>query len=318
MLAFKPLRKPQLCGAGASARGSVLLPSLRHILPRHIENYFPGLPVCRLHGIHNAGSRFRRNREPIHQHKHRLIEPHIQQRLRRGELEHLPGLIQPVKAALAQLEEAGLYLISQAGIFRRALFLCLPFARRLLARLLRHRFQPSQRKNHLHPRPGSQGENRVRHFVNRILLHLAPAVRAIGPSDARKQQPQIVINLGRRGHCRPRIPRRILLPDCHCRGNPVDRVRVRLLYAFQELPRICRERLYIPPLPLRINRVEGKRGFPRSRYAGYHRQRIVGDLKINVFEVMNPRAMNNNTVCRHQIRHRYPRAGTAGSSQRRP
>ena len=48
---------------------------------------------------------FSRNDQAIHEYEDRLAEINIEQRFRRGELEHLPRLIEPVEAGLAQIEE---------------------------------------------------------------------------------------------------------------------------------------------------------------------------------------------------------------------
>ena len=84
--------------------------------------------------------------------------------------------------------------------------------------------------------------------------------------------------------------------------DAVDVVDVRLLDALQELPRIGGERLDIASLALGVNGVKGKGRLARSRHAGNHREGVVGDLKIDVFQVMDACAANNNAFRRHQDR----------------
>src|SRR5262249_5322249 len=87
-----------------------------------------------------------------------------------------------------------------------------------------------------------------------------------------KQKPHVVMNLGRRPDRRPRIPARILLSYCNGWRDSVDTIDIRLLHALEELPRVGRKRLDVPPLPLRINRVEGKRRLSRPAHAGHDDQ----------------------------------------------
>ena len=99
MFALEALRKPQL-------------PSRLIVTRRQVENYFARFPVRGFDCIHNARARFCRDDEAIHQHQDGLVEADIQQRLRRGKLEDLPALIEPVESGLAQIEETGFDLIA--------------------------------------------------------------------------------------------------------------------------------------------------------------------------------------------------------------
>ena len=65
-----------------------------------------------------------------------------------------------------------------------------------------------QRKERIQARPLGQTENRIRHFIHRILLYEPAAIDAIRASNTRKQQSQVVINLGRGSDGRTRAARR--------------------------------------------------------------------------------------------------------------
>ena len=172
-------------------------------------------------GVHHARPALSRNDQSIDQHKNRLIKVDIKQRLRSREFEYLPRLIQPVESRLPQVKQPRLQCIRQlrSGCPTSRVFCknwgflrfwrLLTLARRGLLSTSR----PLQRKEHLESRFRIERQNRVGNFIDRVFLHLAPAVSAISPSHARKQKPQVVVDLSRRSHRRPRIARRILLPD---------------------------------------------------------------------------------------------------------
>ncbi len=262
------------------------------IVWRQIKNNLARFPVRRLHRIHDAGARLRGNREPIHQHKYRLFKPNIQQRFRRGKFEYLPVLIKPVETRFAQVEQASLKLLGEPRVRRRG-FLRLARANRLLLRFVRRR-RHLQRKHYLHSRLRIQREHRIRNLVDCVFLHLTAAIYTISTANPRKQQPQIVVNLGCRRHGRPRISRRILLPDRHRWRDAFDRIHIGFLDSLQKLSRISRQRLHVPPLPLGIYRVEGQRRLAGARDPSHDSQRIVHHLKIDTPQVMHTRAANNN------------------------
>ena len=117
---------------------------------------------------------------------------------------------------------------------------------------------------------------------------------------ARIQQPQVIVDLRRRRHRRARIARGVFLLDGDGRRQPVDLVHIRLLNPLQKLPRIGRKRLHIPPLSLGINRVEGQRTLARSRHAADHRQLAVRNLAGEVFQVVRPRAADDDGVVQRE------------------
>ena len=72
------------------------------------EDHFARFTISRLNGIHDAGARLRGYRKAVHQNINRPIEVDLEKRFRRRELEDLTGLIEAVKASLAQIEQPGL------------------------------------------------------------------------------------------------------------------------------------------------------------------------------------------------------------------
>ena len=88
------------------------------------------------------------------------------------------------------------------------------------------------------------------------------ALPADRPADARPEQPQVVVNLGRRADRRSRIANAVLLADRDRRRDALDAVDVRLLHPLEKLAGVGGERLDIPPLPFGVDGVEGERGLP--------------------------------------------------------
>ena len=102
-------------------------------------------------------------------------------------------------------------------------------------------------------------------LLARLRADLASAVVAMRVTDAREEQPQVVVDLGDRADRRARIARGRLLIDRDRGREALDVIDVRLLHLAEELARVARERLDVPPLALRIDRIERERRFPRAR-----------------------------------------------------
>ena len=145
---------------------------------------------------------------------------------------------------------------------------------------------PDHRRQHLEPGPLRQLQHPVHDLLRRLPRDRPPAHRAMRPPHPRIQQPQVVIHLRDRPHRQPRIPRRRLLVNRHRRTQPVDKIHIRLVHLTQELPRIRRQRLHIPPLPLRENRVKRQTRLPRPRQPGKHDHGIPRQLQRHILQVV--------------------------------
>ncbi len=122
---------------------------------------------------------------------------------------------------------------------------------------------------------------------------LQTAVPAERPTDAREEQPEVVVDLGGGADGRSRVTDAVLLPDRDGRGDALDGVHVRLLHPLEELPGIGRQRLDVPPLPFRVDRVEGERRLPRPADAGHDDQGVRGQGDVDVLEVVRAGASND-------------------------
>ena len=93
-------------------------------------------------------------------------------------------------------------------------------------------------------------------LVGRLTLNDATALRTVWRTHARKQQAQVVINLGYGTNRRPGILGRRLLVDRHGRRQTVNRIQIRLIHLAQKLARIARKALNVSTLALGIDGIE--------------------------------------------------------------
>ncbi len=122
--------------------------------------------------------------------------------------------------------------------------------------------------------------------LGRFAHHVASALAADRAADAREQQAQIVVDLGRRADRRPRIADAVLLADGDGGRNALHVVDVRLLHALQELARVGRQRLDITALTFRVDRIESQRRLPRSTDARHNRQPPRRKRHVDVLQVV--------------------------------
>ena len=98
--------------------------------------------------------------------------------------------------------------------------------------------------------------------------------RAVRHADAREQQPQVVVDLGRGRDGRARVAARVLLVDRDRRRQPLERVERRPVEPPEELARVGREALDEPPLALGEERVEREARLARARRPGDDRELV--------------------------------------------
>jgi hypothetical protein len=89
------------------------------------------------------------------------------------------------------------------------------------------------------------------------------------------------------------------LPDCDCWRDSVDKVGVRLIDAFQELPSVSGERFDVAALSLGVDGVEGEGRLAGPGDSRDYGQSVMGNIKIDVLEVMSSRTANNYGFRRH-------------------
>ena len=144
--------------------------------------------------------------------------------------------------------------------------------------------------------PVGERKDLVEHLIQRLLGNRLAALRAMRPPGPRVQKAQIIVNLRHRADGRPRVAARRFLVNGNRWGKPLDQIHVGLVHLPEELPRIRRQRLHIPPLPLGVNRIERQRRLPRTGKPRNDNQFIAGYLQIDIFQVMLPRPADANGI----------------------
>ena len=142
------------------------------------------------------------------------------------------------------------------------------------------------RRQHHQPRVQRQRERGVDHLADVLRLQRQPVVGTERRAGAREQQAQVVVHLGDRAHRGARVVRARLLLDADRRRQALDQVDVGLVHQLQELPRVRRQALDVAALALGVQRVEGEARLARARQTGDHHQRPLGDVEVDVLQVV--------------------------------
>src|SRR5258708_14564889 len=97
-------------------------------------------------------------------------------------------------------------------------------------------------------------------------------------------------------------PRGCFLFDGDGRRKAFDYVNFGTLHLVEELPGIGRKRFDVAALALGINGVKGEGGLARAGKTGDNRQGIAGDFEADVFEIVLPRAPDNEFSQPHETK----------------
>ena len=158
-------------------------------------------------------------------------------------------------------------------------------------------FAPAHDRRHDHEfGPLIEGHQPVDDLLLGLAGDLLAALGAVRHPDPRPEQPQVVVDLGHGADRRARVARGRLLVDRDRRREPLDRVDVGLLHQPEELARVGRERLDVAPLPLGVDRVEGKARLAGARKPGDDDQRVPRQLEVDVLEVVLAGARDDDSV----------------------
>ena len=175
---------------------------------------------------------------------------------------------------------------------------------------------PHHRRQHLKASAFRQGENPIHYLLRRLADKLLSRLGIVRHPDAGEQQPQIVIHLGNRADSGARIPRGGFLVNGNRRRQPLNEIHIGLVHLPQELPSIRRQRLHIPPLPLRINRVKRQRRLPRPRNPRQHDHPIPRQIHRDIIQVVLPRPPHHKSLS-HPFQ-ANPKPASAETSTRNP
>ena len=90
--------------------------------------------------------------------------------------------------------------------------------------------------------------------------------------------------------------------DRYRRRKSVDVVHVGLVHLPQELARVGRKRLDVSALAFGVDGIEGEGRLAAPGDAGDDHELVAGNLDRDIFEVILPRADNNNLILSHETK----------------
>ena len=154
------------------------------------------------------------------------------------------------------------------------------------------------RGQHLKAGALRQLQHLVHHLVHSLLCDLASADGAMRHTDAGVHQAKIVVNLGHRAHGRARVVACGLLVNRDSRGKAGDLIYIRLFHLPQKLAGVAGKAFHIAALTIRKDRVKGKARLAGAGQAGHDDQLVTRQRQVNIFQVMLPRALDDNAVVR--------------------
>ena len=170
-----------------------------------------------------------------------------------------------------------------------------------LARVLEHLCVLALARAHdggedLYARALRPGEHLVDDLVDGLLAYLPAALGAVGHARARPEQAQIVVYLRHRADGGAGVAAGRFLVDGYGGGEALDVVHVGLVHLPEEHPRVAGKALDIAPLALGVYGVERERALAAAGEAGEHDELVARYLQVDVFEVVLPRALDENAV----------------------
>ena len=115
----------------------------------------------------------------------------------------------------------------------------------------------------------------------------------------RKQQLQVVVQLGHGAHGGTRRAHRVGLVDGDGRRHAIHPVHGRFVHAVQKLPCIGRESFHVAALALGIQGVKHQTRLARAAGTGHHRQLAGANVEVEVFEVVLACAANADETVWH-------------------
>ena len=139
------------------------------------------------------------------------------------------------------------------------------------------------RREHQKARALRHGQHLVDDLVDALAADLSAAFRAVRHARARPEQAQMVVDLRHRAHGRARVAGGRLLVNGDRGGKPLDQIHIRLVQLAEELADIGRKRFHIAPPSLRVDRVEGERGFAGAGQTGKYTKAVARYLHVHIF-----------------------------------
>ena len=131
-----------------------------------------------------------------------------------------------------------------------------------------------------------QLQNGVDHLTHGLRLQRQVVVGAIGRACARKQQAQVVVNLGHGAHRRARVVAGGFLFDGNGGRQTFNQIDIGLVHQLQKLAGIGRQAFDITALAFGIQGVKGQARFAGTAQASDDHQLVARDIEVDVFKVV--------------------------------
>ncbi len=141
----------------------------------------------------------------------------------------------------------------------------------------------------------------IHNIFHAVLSHLYAANRRNRMPDTGKKKPEVIIYFSRRANGGTRIAGVYFLLYRYGRRQSLYPVAFGLVETAEKLTCICRQALYISPLPLGIERVECQRRLAGAGQTGDDDETVAGQFNIDIFQVVDPRALYNYIICHKNV-----------------
>ena len=139
---------------------------------------------------------------------------------------------------------------------------------------------------------------RINRF-GRVVLHRQCGLAIEQVSGARKQQLEVVIELGHGAHGGAAGAHRVGLVDGDGRGHALHLVHSGLVHTIQKLARVGRKGLHVAALALGVQGVKHQAGLARAAGPSDHGQLAGADVQIKVLEVVLSRSADADGALGH-------------------
>jgi len=131
-----------------------------------------------------------------------------------------------------------------------------------------------------------QGQRCVDHLAHRLRLQRQIVFGAVRGAGAGVEQAQVIVDFGDGADGRARVVAGGLLLDRDRRRQALDQVHVGLVHQLQELARVGAQAFDVAALAFGVQRVKRQARLARARQTGDHHQRVLGDVEVDVLEVV--------------------------------
>ena len=148
-------------------------------------------------------------------------------------------------------------------------------------------------------RAGFVCEDLVDDGLRRLPAQRPPAGGIMRLADGREKQPQVIVDLGRRGDRRARVRRAGVLFEGDGRREALDEIDVRLFELVEELPGVGRKTLDVTPPALGIQRVESEARFARPARPGDDHELVSRNRQAEILQIVLARAPDSDSLLGH-------------------